>query len=92
MSCSAQRAAPACRRSWSSIQKENGYLIDIGLAHPTALDFNGLFDNEIAHFIDCIQNGGACRAPAKDGVTIMRILDAVYESARTGHEVILQEG
>lgn len=72
--------------------ERNGYLIDVGLAHPTALDFNGLFDKEIAHFIDCIQTGAACRVPAKDGVSIMRILDAVYESARTGHEVMLQEG
>jgi len=28
-------------------------------------------------------------SPAKDGVEMMRILDAAYESARTGHEVIL---
>ena len=28
-------------------------------------------------------------APAEDGVALMRILDGIYESARTGHEVIL---
>ena len=28
-------------------------------------------------------------ALAQDGIEIMRILDAVYESARTGHEVVL---
>lgn len=67
----------------------NDYLADINLAHPTALSFDGLFEAEINHFVDCVRNGTPCRAPAEDGVVIMRILDAVYESARSGHEVIL---
>lgn len=68
----------------------NGYLADVTLCKPTALDFNGLFQNEINHFIDCIKNGTKCLAPAEDGVAIMRILDAIYKSAETGHEVILK--
>ena len=40
--------------------------------------------------MDCVLNGTPCKSPAKDGVDIMRILDAVYESARTGHEVVLE--
>ena len=31
-----------------------------------------------------------CRNPAEDGVALMKILDAVYESAATGHEVIIK--
>ena len=45
--------------------------------------------NEIAHFVDCISKGTQCISPAEDGVEIMKILDAVYESARTGKEVVL---
>lgn len=67
----------------------NDYLADVNFAHPTALDFNGLFANEINHFVDCVQNGTVCRSPAADGVDIMRILCAIYKSAETGHEVIL---
>lgn len=67
----------------------NDYLADVRLARSTALSFDGLFQREVDHFIDCVQNGTPCRAPAEDGIEIMRILDAVYESARTGHEVIL---
>lgn len=48
-----------------------------------------LFGAEINHFADCILNGTPCKSPAEDGVTIMKILDAIYESAQTGHEVIL---
>ncbi|MDR3139314.1 MAG: Gfo/Idh/MocA family oxidoreductase [Treponema sp.] len=67
----------------------NGYLADINLAAPTALSFNGLFEAEIDHFVDCLLNGTPCRAPAQDGVEIMRILEGIYESARLGREVIL---
>lgn len=65
------------------------YLSDIKLAYPTALSFEGLFEREIRHFADCILTGEACRNPAEDGLEIMRILDGVYRSAETGHEVIL---
>ena len=47
------------------------------------------FHNEINHFVDCVLNGSKCKAPAEDGYILMQILDAIYESARTGHEVVL---
>ena len=65
------------------------YLSDIKLAYPTALSFEGLFEREIRHFVECIITGSECRNPAEDGLEIMRILDGVYRSAETGHEVIL---
>lgn len=69
----------------------NGYMSDIQLKTNTALSFDGLFYNEVAHFVDCLTADATCLSPAADGVNIMRILDAIYESARTGHEVILGE-
>ena len=69
----------------------NGYMANVELTAPTALSFSGLFQNEINHFVDCVINGTPCRAPAEDGVVLMRILDGIYESARTGHEVILED-
>ena len=53
-------------------------------------DFDQGFADEIAHFIDCVRNGVTCRAPAHDGVILMKMIDAIYESARTGHEVTIQ--
>ena len=66
----------------------NDYLADINICDDK---IHGLmeFEGEMAHFVDCIKNGTECKAPAKDGVDIMRILDAIYESAETGHEVLL---
>ncbi len=67
----------------------NDYMVNVAFDDDTALSFDGLFSNEINHFVDCVLNGTECIAPAQDGIDMMRILDAVYESARTGHEVIL---
>lgn len=67
----------------------NGHMTDVSLVTPTALAFQGLFENEINHFVACVREGTPCRNPARDGVELMRILDAIYESARTGHEVVL---
>ncbi len=67
----------------------SGYMTNISLTAPTALSFDGLFQREIDHYVDCVRNGTPCRNPAEDGVTLMKILEGIYESARTGHEVIL---
>lgn len=65
----------------------NGKLVDIKPAGDTSLSFNGLFENEIAHFVDCVRTGKPCRSPGEDGVVLMKIIDALYESARTNSEV-----
>ncbi|MDP4133077.1 MAG: Gfo/Idh/MocA family oxidoreductase [Bacillota bacterium] len=49
-----------------------------------------LFDCEMNHFVDCCLNGTKCDSPAHDGVVIMKILDALYESAKTGKEVTIK--
>ncbi len=68
---------------------QNGYMTNVSLHAESALSFNGLFEKEVDHFIDCIQGKCPCMSPAEDGYELMRILTAAYESAATGHEVIL---
>jgi len=51
------------------------------------IKYKNQFDNEIYHFVDSVKNGTPCRATAEDGITLMKILDAFYESARTGELV-----
>lgn len=67
----------------------NGMFVDIKPFGNTGLSFDGLFNREIAHFVDCARGEKECISPAEDGVMLMKILDAIYESARTGHEVII---
>lgn len=68
----------------------NGYMIDTQLKARTAMNMDVIFQNEIDHYVDCIINGTTCKSPAEDGITLMEILDAIFESARTGHEVVLK--
>ena len=67
----------------------NGYMTNISFEGKTAFELTPVFCNEINHFVDCIINGTECIATADDGIALMAILDAAYESARTGHEVVL---
>ena len=69
---------------------ESGYMANVNLCTPTALSFGGLFQNEMDHSVDCVLNGTPCKSPAEDGATLMKTLDAIYESTRTGHEVVIQ--
>jgi len=68
----------------------NGFLADIDVKTTNYKEAGNYFDLEMAHFVDCVKNGTPCRAKAEDGIQVMKILDAIYESARTGHEVILE--
>jgi len=43
-----------------------------------------------AHFVACILDGRAPGPSAAHGVSVMKILDAVYESSRTGREVAIR--
>lgn len=65
----------------------NDYLADISPKTANYIYSAEMFTAEMAHFVDCALNGTECRASAEDGLEVMKILDAIYESARTGHEV-----
>lgn len=67
----------------------NGYLTDISIYEKTGLDVREAFENEIAHFVACAQGKAECVSPAEDGVELMKILTAVYRSAKSGHEEII---
>lgn len=65
------------------------YPVNIDIAMPTDFSFEG-FNNEIDSFIKYIKGERDCLSPATDGVELMKILDAVYESARIKREVIIK--
>lgn len=67
----------------------NNYLADIDIKTKNYKQGADMFVAEMSHFVDCIQNGTKCVANAEDGMELMRILDAIYKSAREGHEVLL---
>ncbi len=65
--------------------EEENYLVD---SKPIVRDEN-IFDNEINHFIDCIQEGKQPIATAEDGYFVQKMLNGIYDSAKLGREVEL---
>ena len=68
-----------------------GMFVDIAPSGSTALSFDGLFEREIAGFIDAVNGDAPCIATAEDGYYLMKILDGIYKSAETGHEVMIED-
>lgn len=63
-----------------------GRYVSIKPSGNTGFDFDS-FKTEIEGFVNASQGKEPCRATAEDGVAIMQILDAIYESAATGKSV-----
>ena len=61
-------------------------LADITFKSPTHFDCTE-YAAEIHSFINALDGKEELRATADDGVWLMKIIDAIYQSARTGHEV-----
>lgn len=67
-------------------KEENGSFVEI-TPHPAGKDG---FDEEDKHFVDCILKKKTPISSAEEGVMLMQMLDGIYESARTGREVIIK--
>lgn len=69
----------------------NGFMTDAKIQDIKYYkDAKDAFFAEIEHFIDCCLNGTECISPAEDGIVIMKILDALYESAKTGRSINIE--
>ena len=70
--------------------EKNDYMVDIKpILENYEFDFPQAFGAEIDHFVDCALNSKECICGGDSGVTIMKILDAIYQSAQTGELVKL---
>ncbi|ANS73250.1 oxidoreductase [Paenibacillus yonginensis] len=53
----------------------------------SGIHIESAFQNEIDHFITCVRTGNETISPVNDGVEVMKILTAIYESAEKGMEI-----
>ena len=66
----------------------DGYNVDIEPKYSEdKSNFQAMFDRQVAHFADCVENNKPSISPIEDGVELMKILDGIYESAATGREI-----
>lgn len=65
------------------------YMVDITPTTHNLKVGKTTFAAEIQNFVDCCLGKCECTATAEDGYVVMQILDAIYRSAKTKHEVII---
>ena len=53
-------------------------------------DFGNIFLNEISHFVDCIRNDKTPSSNIEQSVQLQKMLMGIYESSKTGREVIFE--
>ena len=63
--------------------EENGYLSETSI--PASK--NNAYAAEIDHFIDCVRNGKKPLSNQDDGLTMMKILCGIYDSAKAKKEI-----
>jgi predicted dehydrogenase len=60
------------------------------LSHPSAGHEEDQFQLEIDHFSECVRDNKTPYTPGEEGLQDMVIIEAIYESARTGKKVMLK--
>ena len=63
--------------------EDMGYLTD----NKPTVQKNNIFAEEIDHFIRCLRTDEQIESPLEDGVTVQRMLQGIYDSAKLGREV-----
>ncbi len=66
-------------------ENEDGYLSDTVYE---VTNYN-MFEEELRHFIECLNEGKTPISPMDDAVTVQRMLDAIYRSAEVHREVTI---
>lgn len=70
-------------------EKDDTILNIVPQTDSNSLDVASAFQHEINHYIDCVTNNQQPISPVSDGVEMMKMLCAIYESAAKGAEVRL---
>lgn len=76
-------------RDWvvKAFTEKAGQPVDIV---PQVGNTGGWGENETRHFIDCIKQDREPLAPPEEAVKMMRIIDAIYASSKSGREVVIR--
>ena len=66
----------------------------VNISQPVIADmdseFVNAFNNEMQHFANCVLYGEPCKSSINDGVKVMAVIDAIYESHKTGISVAVK--
>ena len=60
-----------------------------GVTHPP-IEFQEPLESELRHFLDCIRQHKEPRTGIAEGFEVLKIIEAGYESSRTGQIVAME--
>ncbi len=68
----------------------HGNLVNVTPLHHSTTDlFKKAYSRELKHFVKVIRGEEKNMSSGDDALFVMKIIDALYESARLGEEVII---
>jgi len=68
----------------------HGVLVNVTPAMEKRNYYKDSYNAEIEHFVDCVRKKKQPMTTGKDALAVLQILDAMYESAATGKEVVFE--
>ncbi len=71
--------------------EEQGYLMDITPRFSRGDAWDEGFENEVAHFMQCVKEHKQPCSSAESCLTVQRMIEGLYSSSLSGHEVLLNE-
>lgn len=69
------------------VTESAGTLVELAPVLPKV--GKGGYDHEVALFVDSIRTGAPPPATAAQGLTVLRVIDALYRSAEAGREIVV---
>ncbi len=75
---------------WGEIVKVHTDRDGAGHSEMIEVGFGDMWQNQMQHFIDCIIEDRTPDPNAGQGATLMKMLDALYQSAQSGREAIIE--
>ena len=79
------------RKVFAMHTDKEGDAYDITFPQYETIDWQPVLRNQLLYFVECVREGKPNMASADEGLELMRVLCGLYESARTGKEVLLEE-
>ncbi len=75
-----------------NLQNETVEVIESGYQHPRLEHCEqSMYDNQMAHFVECIVNNAVPNSNAAKGLTNMKILEAAYKSSDSRELIFIEE-
>ena len=78
------------RKVFTMHAEKEGDWYDITFPQYDTIDWQPVLRNQLLYFAECIREDKPNMAGAEEGLELMRVLCGLYESARTGKEVLLE--